>query len=299
MNYNGWIIINGSIATDKFLDYAAMVQEAAAKQDIKTICLKNDDVLTLLCPKNGYVSSIRNNGNILPDFAFFIDKDIYLARQLEQLGVRVFNSSKAIEISDDKIYTYQILAKHQLPIPKTIIAPKKYNAGSFSSLYIQKVIDNLGFPLIIKEAFGSFGEQVHLINNKDELTTIISHMQQRPFLFQAYIEESKGRDIRVQVVGDKAITAVERQNSQDFRANVTNGGRMLPFSLQDELKELAVAATQAIGADFAGVDLLFGQDNTMLICEINANAHIRNLYECTGINAADHMITYIKKELLQ
>lgn len=298
MNYFGWIIINGSIATDKFLDYANMIKEAAAKQGMNTTCLKNDDLITLLCPKKSAVSSISNNGK-LPDFAFFIDKDIYLAKQLEQLGVRVFNSSKAIEISDDKIYTYQMLEKQQLPIPKSIIAPKTYHAESLSSCYIQKVIDYLGFPMIVKEAFGSFGEQVHLVHNKEELTSVVTQIGQRPFLFQTYIKESRGRDIRVQVIGDQAITAVERQNSQDFRANVTNGGKMLPFTINDEIEELAVEAVKAIGADFAGVDLLFGPNNEWLICEINANAHIRNLYECTGVNAANHMIAYIKKELFQ
>ncbi|GGP13636.1 RimK family alpha-L-glutamate ligase [Oceanobacillus neutriphilus] len=298
MNYVGWIIINGSIATDKFLDYANMIKEAAVKQGITTICLKNDDVITLLCPKKSVVSSVADNSK-LPDFAFFIDKDIYLARQLEQLGVRVFNSSKAIEISDDKIYTYQMLEKYRLPIPKTIIAPKKYHAESLSSNYIQKIIDHLGFPLIVKEAFGSFGQQVHLIHDIKELTSTISLIEQRPFLFQTYIEESKGRDIRVQVIGNKAITAVERRNSQDFRANVTNGGKMLPFTINDEIENLAVTAVKAIGADFAGVDLLFGSNNEFLICEINANAHIRNLYECTGVNSADHMIAYMQKELSQ
>lgn len=72
---------------------------------------------------------------------------------------------------------------------------------------------------------------------------------------------------------------------------------MLPFPLNENTEKLAVAAAKAIGADFAGVDLLFGRDSELLICEINANAHIRNLYECTGVNAADYMITYIKKEL--
>ncbi|WP_152654759.1 RimK family alpha-L-glutamate ligase [Oceanobacillus sp. CFH 90083] len=298
MNNTGWIVINGSIATEKFLDYANMIADAAAKQEIKTISLKNDDVLTLLCPKNGMVSSIQNE-NKMPDFAFFIDKDIHLARQLEQLGIRVFNSSRAIEISDDKIYTYQMLHKQQLPIPKTIIAPKKYHAGNLSSAYIQEVINHLGLPLIVKEAFGSFGEQVHLIHNKKELTEVISFIGERPFVFQSYIEESEGRDIRVQVVGDKAITAVERRNNKDFRANVTNGGKMLPFPLDETIEKLAVTAAKAIGADFAGVDLLFGQNKELLICEINANAHIRNLYECTGVNAADYMISYIKKELFQ
>ncbi|WP_040981682.1 ATP-grasp domain-containing protein [Oceanobacillus jeddahense] len=296
MNYTGWIIINGSIATDKFLDYANMIAEAAEKQNIQTVCLKNDAVLTLLCPKNGMVSSIANNDK-LPDFAFFIDKDIYIARQLEQLGVRVFNSSRTIEISDDKIYTYQMLSQQQIPIPETIIAPKKYHGGNLPPAYLQKVTESLGIPLIVKEAFGSFGEQVHFISNHEELTNIIPMMEQRPFVFQRYIAESKGRDIRVQVVGEKAVTAVERQNNKDFRANVTNGGKMLPFALDDKTEKLAVNAAKAIGADFSGVDLLFGPNEELLVCEINANAHIRNLYECTGINAADDMITYIKKEL--
>lgn len=297
LNYHGWIIINGSIATPKFLDYAQMIQDAAKKEGISALSLRNDEVVNLLSTQGGNFSSLETD--TLPDFAFFIDKDIYLARQLEQHGVRVFNSSKTIEISDDKIYTYQMLQKSGLPIPKTIIAPKKYTSGSFPEKYIEHIINELGFPMIVKEAFGSFGEQVHLIENRQELMTIIAAMDNRPFVFQEYMDESKGRDVRIQIVGNKAVTAVERQNKHDFRANVTNGGKMLPYTPTKEIEKTAIEAAKAIGADFAGVDLLFDKENRAVVCEINANAHIRNLYACTGVNAADNMMQYIKKEMMQ
>src|SRR5699024_6206194 len=93
----------------------------------------------------------------LPHFVLFTDKDIYLARQLELMGVRVFNSAKAIDISDDKIATYQTLATYRLPIPRTVVAPKIFPGASVPAYGdIDTIIDQLDLPMIIKEAYGSF-----------------------------------------------------------------------------------------------------------------------------------------------
>lgn len=123
-------------------------------------------------------------------------------------------------------------------------------------------------------------------------------------MFQEFIESSYGRDLRLQVVGNQVVAAVKRTSENDFRANVTSGGSMTVYEPSTYEKALAVAATKAIGADFAGVDLLFGQTGP-LICEINSNAHIRNLYDATNTNAADAIMDHIltkttkqKKEFL-
>ena len=84
-----------------------------------------------------------------------------------------------------------------------------------------------------------------------------------------------------------------RYNDNDFRANITNGGSMKPFAPTPEMADMAVSACKALDLDFAGVDILFGEDDTPILCEVNSNAHFKNLYDCTGINTADAIMRHI------
>lgn len=291
----GWIIYNGSLQSKKFLDFAMMLQLAAKKQYIDTILFTNNQLLTYLYEQSKLLTKGEKN---LPDFVIFTDKDIYLAQHLEMLGIPVFNRAEAIEISDDKIRTYQLLAKQHLPIPKTIVAPKAFSNHHLDHFYnLELIIETLGLPLIVKEAFGSFGEQVYLIHTKEELRKKVHEIHGKAFLFQQFIETSYGKDIRLQVVGNQVVTAMKRTSKDDFRANITTGGEMEAYYPSEREKTLAIQATQAIGADFAGVDLLFGENEQPIICEINSNAHIRNIYECTHINPADFIIDHIIQTL--
>ena len=292
MNLQGWIIYNGNLPGNKFLDYAEMLQAAASNQGSNATIIKNNDLLSLLSVSNLAILPQKK----LPDYVVFTDKDIYLAKQLEYLGVPVFNSAEAIAISDDKIATYQELAKLNLPIPKTIIAPKIFIEGNFDKEILEQAIDELKLPMVMKEAFGSFGEQVYLIHTKEELYKKVNEMGNKPFIFQEFIATSFGVDIRLQVVGNRVVAGMKRKSQNDFRANITAGGTMEPHEPTREEERLAVAATKAIGADFAGVDLLFGEDSP-IICEVNSNAHIRNLLDCTEINAADFMMEYILQQI--
>ncbi|MCF3941896.1 ATP-grasp domain-containing protein [Oceanobacillus alkalisoli] len=293
MKRTGWIIYNGNLPGSKFLDFAEMLQKAAEKFNSKAKLIKNNDLLSLLTTSKLDVLSEMP----LPDYVVFTDKDIYLAKQLEYLGVPVFNKAEVIAVSDDKIATYQALAKLNLPIPKTIIAPKIFHTGSFDERVIEMAIEEIGFPLIMKEAFGSFGEQVYLVESKKELNKKLELIGNKPFVFQEFVRTSYGVDLRLQVVGNKVVAAMKRKSDNDFRANITAGGRMEAYTPTQSEEEIAVLATEAIGADFAGVDLLYGEENQPIICEINSNAHIRNLYECTGINAADYMMEYVLNKI--
>jgi len=293
MHLSGWIIYNGSLRGNKFLDFAAWIQEAALRRKTEAVIYKNNELIHMMGKTDLQLIDHKN----LPDYVVFTDKDIYLARQLELLGIPVFNSSRAIEISDDKISTYMKLIKQKLPIPKTIIYPKVFGQGSIDRTVLSTAIEKLGFPMVVKEAFGSFGEQVYLIHHEDELNQKVQELKDKAFVFQEFISSSFGRDIRLHVVGDDVVAGMKRASSNDFRANVTAGGKMEAYVANDEEKELAIKATKAIGADFAGVDLLFGPDASSIICEVNSNAHIRNMYDCTNINVADYMMDYILKKL--
>ncbi len=286
----GWIVYNGHLLGNKFLDYANWIRDVAAKRELNMEVYPNHHLLSMLTTQE---SGILNQ-DTLPDFVVFGDKDILLARQFEQLGIPVFNSSFAIEACDHKGFMYQLLAKHHIPIPKTILGPKIFQGtNQIDTESFKNVSEHIGFPMILKEAYGSFGEQVYLIKDQNEMISKLQDIQGKPFLFQEFISSSYGRDVRMNVVGDRVVTSMLRYADHDFRANVSAGGHMKPYSPTEQEISLAVKASKAIGADFAGVDLLFGPDNEPIVCEINGNAHIRNIYNCTGVNVADDMIDYI------
>ena len=186
------------------------------------------------------------------------------------------------------------LALKGLPMPKTVIAPKTFPNIGFSDLsFLDKVTSLLGFPLVVKESFGSFGAQVYLAHDMAELRDIIKQHERSPLLFQELVKTSFGRDIRINVVGGKVCAAMLRESKcGDFRSNVTLGGSTLPYSPTDAECELALAATERLRLDFAGIDILFGEDGP-LICEVNSNAHFKSTYDCTGVDLADLIAQHI------
>ncbi|NCB31552.1 MAG: RimK family alpha-L-glutamate ligase [Clostridia bacterium] len=233
------------------------------------------------------------------DFCLFWDKDILLGRQLTAGGLRLFNSIDAIEIADDKARTHLCLGAHGLPQPKTIIAPLTFAGLGYNNLhFLTRAGDYLGFPMVIKECHGSFGWQVYLANTWDDAAGILMQHAPSPMILQEFVHERVGEDIRVYVVGGKAIAAIRRQNSRDFRANVSSGGVAESYIPTSEETSLALAAAKALGLDFAGVDLLMGRDGPLL-CEVNSNAHFRGLSARTGVDAAEAILLHIRNSVGQ
>ena len=229
------------------------------------------------------------------DFILFWDKDVYLAKKLVNSGIRLFNNAQAIEECDNKILTYLRLDKANIPMPRTYIPPKTFVGVPYPNLtFLDKL--PLSYPYIIKEAFGSYGKQVYLINNRKEAEKLIKSLGYKDFLIQEYIEEAKGLDIRVNVVGNKVVNAIERINEHDFRSNLSNGGHGKEYKVSKEIEDLAIKACKALGLDFAGVDVIIS-NNGPLICEINSNPHFLSTLEITGHNLALDIAKYIKEQL--
>lgn len=289
----GWVVYNGNLMEHKFIDTACWFHEAAQRQGLNTTMVKNNELLPMI--QGGQVLLAGPYAGIHPDFVIFLDKDIRLAAHLEKMGIRVFNSSSAIAVCDDKALTYQVLAGHQVPMPRTILAPKVFHqVNDFA--FCDAVIKLLGIPMLIKEVFGSFGQQVYLINTWEELIARVADLGSSPYVFQELVSSSYGRDVRLQVVGTQVVAAMLRESRIGFRANVTAGAAMCPYHPSRQEIDLALACCRIIGLDFAGVDLLFGPDGP-LVSEVNSNAHIHNLFDCTGINAADAVAAYIFNRL--
>ncbi|WP_407406461.1 RimK family alpha-L-glutamate ligase [Peribacillus sp.] len=285
-----WIVVNGYLQHEKFSSLALFIQESAERKGISATLVRNSDLVPVI--EKG-IPYLKGTDGKLPDFVLFMDKDIHLARHLELLGLPVYNSSSAIDICDSKAKTHQALAGHGIPMPKTLFPPFTYEGIERKNLDAFKKIGNeLGYPLVVKEAYGSFGEQVYLIPTEDEFMETVKKLGHRPFIMQEFIEHSKGRDIRVNVVGNQVIASMQRKSEHDFRANMTAGGTAFPYTPTKAESDLAIRCATLLGADFAGVDLLFGEDSPLL-CEVNSNSHLLNICECTGINIADSMFDYV------
>lgn len=280
----GWLVVNGFLHNNKFDEIPVLFQKAAEKFSVSLRTVQNSEVV------------INTEGvwfEKKPDFVIFWDKDILLARCLEHMGVRVYNSSDCIDICDDKRKTHLALLREGIPMPETMIAPMTYETVGFTHYdFLDSVEERLSYPFVMKEAFGSFGKQVYLIENREKLIKKIEAVSTYGFLFQEFIEESRGRDIRLQVVGNEVIGGMYRYSETDFRANVTAGGKIRDYEPSEKECQLAVRAAEAVGADFAGVDLLFGKEGS-LVCEVNSNAHFKNLLDCSGVNTAEHIIKYV------
>lgn len=285
---NGWLIVNSFMDSDKFKEIYALLLKSAQAKNISLKLLKScqitDVVGSRFCP--------------LPDFAIFWDKDVMLAQMLENAGLKIFNSADAIYACDNKAQTYISLAQAGIRIPETIIAPKTFETIGYNDFdFLKNAISRLGLPIVIKECYGSFGQQVFLANTEEEAKAIIKKIGHKEFVFQKFIQTSCGKDVRINVVGGKVVASMLRYNDNDFRSNISNGGNMKAFNPSDAQKQLATDAARALNLDFAGVDILFGPDDESIVCEVNSNPHFKSTLECTGINLAEHIINYIAEEL--
>ena len=294
MTLHGWIIYNGHLPGTSFLEYANWMQLSASQKGVTTEIVKNNHLFSYMDNDGNHL--LQTTTQQLPDFVIFADKDIALAKQLESLKIPVFNSADVIDTCDNKITTYQKLAARRLPIPRTIIGPKIFPGNTEVEVDTFTIVeDYFDYPVILKEAYGSFGQQVYLIHTKQELISKINELKETPFLIQEFIDTSYGRDIRLNVVGGRVVASMLRYSENDFRPNLPNG-KMSPYQPTEEEIQLALDATEAIGADFAGIDLLFS-NNGPVICEVNSNAHIKKTFQSTGINVADFIIEHIRETI--
>ena len=282
-----WLIVNGFISSAKFHDLYGYLDRAAKKHGI-TLDIKTTD--SLVCKSNG---EILGEG---VDFVLFWDKDVHLAKRLEKLGLKLFNSAESIEICDSKALTAEAL-EGKVATPRTIIAPKTFEGVGYNNLdFLENATRVLGLPMIIKEAYGSFGAQVYLAKTLDEAKKIVDAIGHKEFIMQEFIEESVGRDMRVNVVGGRVVSAMERYNENDFRSNITNGGSMRKIEITKEIENASLIACEEIGLDFAGVDVLFGKEGP-IVCEVNSNPHFKSSLECTGVDMSEEILDYIVEKL--
>lgn len=290
----GWFITSGYFRNETVQYTEDAFKAAFNKFKIDFAAYKSNE-LQFFLDGDGSVKLLQNFKK--PDFAIFWDKDVVLANLLEKWDVRVFNNSRSVELCDDKVKTCAYLADCGINLPKTVFAPLVFgNRSERDEKFLNGLVEILSFPIVVKEANGSFGWQVYLANDKTELRSLRQKLLHTPHLYQRFVSESAGKDVRIIVVGGQSVASIVRQNDKDFRANVELGAKASYQKVDDCFYNAAEKVCKLLNLDYAGVDLLFGKDGPLL-CEVNSNAYFKGLESCCNVKIAEIYLNYILAEL--
>jgi ribosomal protein S6--L-glutamate ligase/gamma-F420-2:alpha-L-glutamate ligase len=218
---------------------------------------------------------------------------------LEGAGYIVFNNAEAIRICDDKMLTHLSLSNRDIKMAKTINFPLKFFKDDEYEFFIDNVIKELGFPFVVKNSFGSLGEQVHLIHNKEEIMEYEKHNHMLPHIFQEYISSSFGQDFRLVTIGGKFISSMHRvaQDKNEFRSNIETGGIATSEKPPYEFIELAERISTILNLDYCGLDFMFDKDGSPIFNEINANAFFGPIEKFNPINVGEAYAKYIYQKI--
>ncbi len=288
----GLILTNAYAKLAAFSNQASRLKEELEKLGAQVDVVKND----------GFFAFINANGEIETslkeyDFCVYLDKDKYISQMLEKQGIRLFNTHQAIVDCDDKAVTFIRLANSGIPMPVTLSGLLCFTPDEkVRAATLDKIEQTLGYPLIAKACFGSLGKDVYKIDDRAQLEAIAQTLKCKPHLFQQFIGESAGKDIRVIVVGGKVAASMLRSSKTDFRSNIELGGIGSPIDIPEDLKQTCEKIATLLNLDYCGIDVLIAKDG-YLVCEVNSNAFFGGIEKVTGVNVAKRYAEHIFKEI--
>lgn len=212
-----------------------------------------------------------------------------VVRQLETAGIFTSASSDAIARSRDKLHSLQVMAQAGLPIPRTAVIARP-------EALIAAVEAVGGLPAVVKLIRGTQGRGVLLAHHMATIAAMLQRAEElnQQAVIQEYIAEAGGRDVRVIVVGNRPVAAMERiAPPGDFRANLHQGGSAAAVTLDRATAALAVAAARAHGLAVAGVDLLLSRRGPLLL-EVNSSPGLEGIEKATGVNIAEAIVAFVE-----
>ena len=215
---------------------------------------------------------------------------LHALRLFESAGITCVNSSKVATICGDKLLTSIALLEHNVPQPEVKVA--------FTEESALKAIEEMGYPVVLKPAVGSWGRLLSKVNDRDAAEAILEHKtilgsyHHSIFYIQKYVDK-KGRDIRSFVVGDKCIAAIYR-TSEHWITNTARGGTATNCPVTDELNDISVNAAKAVGGGIVAIDV-FETDEGLSVNEVNYTMEFKNSIKPTGVNIPKHIVDYVLK----
>ena len=215
-----------------------------------------------------------------------------VVRQFEQMDVYTPNTAAGIANSRDKLRANQILSRHGIAMPPTAFVRDRAD--------VIPAIERVGgAPVVLKLLEGTQGIGVILAPEIKVAEAIIETLQstRQNVLIQKFIKESKGRDIRAFVIGDRVVAAMRRiAHGDEFRSNVHRGGGVERVELDTEYAHAAVRSAQIMGLKIAGVDMLESDDGP-LVMEVNSSPGLEGIETATKLDVAGAVIDYIANQV--
>jgi ribosomal protein S6--L-glutamate ligase len=213
-----------------------------------------------------------------------------VVRQFEMMGVYSLNESVAISRARDKLRSMQLLSRKGLGLPRTGFAHDPDDTEDLLSLVG-------GAPVVIKLLEGTQGMGVVLAETKKAGQSVIDTLRglDAYFLVQEFISEADGEDLRAFVVGEKVVAAMKRKAREgDFRSNLHRGGKATLIELTPEESRIAVQATEIMGLNVAGVDIIRSKRGP-LILEVNSSPGLEGIESATGLDIAGSIVEFIEQ----
>src|SRR3954452_18803168 len=206
---------------------------------------------------------------------------------LEAVGVRAVNGALAIERSIDKFLASALLGAAGLHTPRTVVCERADDA--------LEAFAELGSDVIVKPLFGSMGFGMARVENPDVAQRVFRALEIERAVY--YLQETlphDGVDVRALVVGERVVAAIERV-ATSWRANLARGAQARPVALDDDRAALCVRAAAALGADYAGVDVLRAADGRDYVIEVNAIPGWRGVERATGVDVAAALVRHVER----
>lgn len=206
----------------------------------------------------------------------------------ESAGIKCVNNYSVATICGDKLLTSCALADHNVPQPEVRVA--------FTEESALKTIEEMGYPVVLKPAVGSWGRLLSKVNDRDAAEAILEHKavlgsyHHSIFYIQKYVEK-KGKDIRSFVVGDKCIAAIYRTSSH-WITNTARGGVATNCPVTDELNDISVNSAKAVGGGIVAIDV-FETAQGLMVNEVNYTMEYKNSITTTGVNIPQKMVDFI------
>jgi [lysine-biosynthesis-protein LysW]--L-2-aminoadipate ligase len=226
--------------------------------------------------------------DILVERSINHSRALHALRLFESAGVPCINSHHVSQICGDKLLTTAVLKDCGIAQPECRVA--------FTEESALQAIEELGYPVVLKPAVGSWGRLLSKINDRDAAETVLEHKSvlgsyhHSIFYIQQYIEK-RGRDIRSFVVGDECIAAIYR-TSDHWITNTARGALASNCEVTDDVAQISVAAAGAVGGGIVAVDL-FESDDGLLVNEVNYTMEFRNSIDTTGIDIPAVVASYV------
>jgi len=258
------------------------------------------DTLRFAIDLSGDVPDLQYRGRQLDDFDALLPRigasitffGLAVVRQFEQMDVYTPTPSNGIANSRDKLRSIQILSRHDIAIPATTFVRDRAD--------VLPAIDRVGgAPVVIKLLEGTQGIGVILAPDTKIAEAVIETLQstRQNVLIQRFVAESRGRDVRALVVGDRVVAAMRRQASGDeFRSNIHRGGSVEAIDLDPVYADTAVRAAQIMGLRVAGVDMLEGAEGPVVM-EVNSSPGFEGIERATELDIAGAIIDYVAAQV--